>query len=153
MFKSKGSLYILFPVVILIWGAIIYKIISAFGDDATVLPDLPVSAPIVVVTGTVKDTFSLLPVEKDPFLGYNYKQPVVRKSREENKIKVTWPEIQYLGIISGQGKTSVYILQFDGQQLLLEKGRPTGGLAIVNGSPAKIQLKFQGDSRVFVKVK
>jgi len=152
MLKSKGSLYILFPVVILIWGAIIYKVVAALGDDTIDQPKIPLE--ITIIKGrTVKDTFSLLQVERDPFLGHSYKKSVVRKSNGENiKKEVVWPEIQYLGIITGEGTAAaVYILQLNGKQLLLDSSGTDEGLKLLNGNSDRVELKYLGDSRVFLK--
>ena len=152
MFKSKGNLYILFPVVILIWGAIIYKVVAAFEDDALVLPEIPFE-PTIVSEGPVKDTFSLLKVDKDPFLGHSYKKPVIRKSIGENiKKEIVWPDIQYLGIITGEGTAAtVYILQLNGKQLLLESNGTVEGLSLLRGWPDRIKLKYRGGTKFFLK--
>lgn len=152
MLKGKGSLYILFPAVIFIWGAIIYKVVATFGDDTPLHPQITVEK-MISVKGVVKDTFSLLPIERDPFLGHYYKKPKIQKSGAENaKKSVTWPEIQYLGVVSGAGKTTmVYILLVNGKQVLLEKGDSAQGISIFTGSQSKIKLQYKEDSRVYIK--
>ena len=152
MFKNKGSLYILFPVVVIIWGAIIFKVVAAFGDDVVIHSEFP-EAKTIRRKAVIKDTFSLLPVDRDPFLGHSYEKPLKQKVRAAGKkVKVVWPEIFYNGIISGEGTASaVFILQLRGKQILMEKGTSTEGIMVVNGSTNQLKLKYRGASKVFFK--
>lgn len=150
--KNKTSLYLLFPLVIVIWGLIIYKVSGAFGDEIVALPAI---TPKVTeeVTRIKKDTFSLLPIERDPFLGHYYKKPTEpKKHMAAPPSDVQWPEISYLGLISETGKsTGVHILQVNGRQFLLEKGGVAEEIKIIGSRAGQVTLLYLGDKRTFSK--
>lgn len=150
--KNKTSLYLLFPLVIVIWGLIIYKVSGAFVDETVAIPAV-VPKAAEEVKRVKKDTFSLLPLERDPFLGHYYKNPVEPKKHLAAPPRdVQWPEISYLGLISETGKSSgVHILQVNGKQFLLEKGGAAEEIKIVGSRPGQVTLLYQGDKRTFSK--
>ena len=150
--KNKASLYLLFPLVTVIWGLIIYKVSGAFGDETITIPAV---APKVAeeVKRIKKDTFSLLPIDRDPFLGHYYKKPVEpKKHLTAPPSDVQWPEISYLGLISETGGSSgVHILQVNGRQFLLEKGDVAEEIKIVGSRSGQVTLLYLGDKRTFSK--
>ncbi len=150
--KNKTSLYLLFPLVIVIWGLIIYKVAGAFGDETVVIPAVTPKVTEEVMR-IKKDTFSLLPIERDPFLGHYYKKPIEpKKYLVAFPREVQWPEISYLGLISETGKsTGVHILQVNGRQFLLEKGEVAEEIKIVGSRPGQVTLLYRGDKRTFSK--
>ncbi|MBZ9731339.1 hypothetical protein LB467_16745 [Salegentibacter sp. JZCK2] len=152
MLKNKASLYLLLPLVVIIWGIVIYKVVGAFGDETVVMSEAPgvVGKEIIRVK---KDTFSLLPIDRDPFLGHYYKKPDQSKSKPVFPVeKVEWPEVSYLGLISDTGESSkVHILQINGRQFLIEKGGTAEEIKIIASGPEKVTLLFRGDRKTFSK--
>lgn len=152
MLKSKGLLYVLFPIVIFIWGLVIYRIVEAFSDktDPVIEFNLPEQE---VFKKEIRDTFSLLPIEQDPFLGTYYKKPVAIRSKVmPPKEIVVWPEISYLGQISDAGKSSsIHIFQLQGKQVLLEKGDIVNGIKFINSTPQGVILSFQNVRKQYSK--
>lgn len=151
--KSKKSLYILFPVVILIWGIVIYRIVDAFSDKTE-------SAIIFSNSGKTKinkierDTFSLKSIEKDPFLGiiYTKPKPVLRKTTVNALPPIEWPPINYLGLVSGTGKKQkIHIFQISGQQYLMEIGEKVGEIKFVSASASSVILSHKGQRKEFSK--
>lgn len=152
MFKSKGSLYVLFPLVIIIWGIVIYKVVGVFEDEPENLPVLRTEG-VVEVKKITRDTFSLLPVNQDPFLGHYYKKPEkVIKSKALPPKEIHWPQVKYLGLISGTGKSpGVHVLQVNGKQLLIENGDTAEGIKLVNSGTEKVTLLYEGSRKTFSK--
>ena len=81
--KNKKLTYILVPLVLIVWGLIIYRIFNTIHntDDSPLL-----NTPIATINGeknTLLDTFSLQLNYRDPFLGNLH-----RKISNENATKV-----------------------------------------------------------------
>lgn len=152
MLKNKTGLYVLFPLVIIIWGIVIYRVLGAFGDDKVIVP-VPPRAVGEEITKMKKDTFSLLPVERDPFLGHYYKKPVPQKPKAKTPVeKQQWPEISYLGLISDIGQSSeVHILQVNGRQIILEKGGTAQEIKMIGSKPGQVTLFYRGEKKTFSK--
>lgn len=155
MLKGKGSLYILFPLVVIIWGIIIYKIVKVFEDKPVTFRVTQMSEE-ERVTEISKDTFSLLPQEQDPFLGHTYKKPENSKpSKAANSAtgKVEWPEIVYLGLVSDTGKAStIHVVQINGKQFLLEKGNTADGVKLLLTGSNNVTFLFRGSRKTFSKI-
>ena len=152
MLKNKTSLYLLFPLVIIIWGVVIYKLVGAFKDEPVIIPARP-RAMGEIVKRVQRDTFSLLPIDRDPFLGHYYKKPVQAKAKPEIPVqKVEWPEISYLGMISDTGKSSeIHILQLNGRQLILEKNQVAEEIRIISSKAGQVTLLYKGERKIFKK--
>ena len=151
--KGSKNIKILLPVVILIWGFLIYKIVDAFSSENASIAKIQ-KANFKPPKGIQKDTFSLVPVETDPFLGMVYakaKPPsqnvnTVRKPQSEKQ----WPSIGYFGIVADKNSTtSIYIVSINGQQYLLKKGDTLQKLKIIKGSEGNIFIKYGGETKEF----
>lgn len=139
------------PLVILIWGFIIYKVVDVFRPDAQVLAsgDTIKVKPIQLKE---KDTFSLLPIERDPFLGTLLRSKKVNNfnSTKTKKKKQEWPKVDYLGVVSDEkAQSAVYVLQVDGQQLLFKRGETQKELTLIRGNPQEVKLKLKSETKVF----
>lgn len=152
MLKNKTSLYLLFPLVVIIWGVVIYKMVGAFKDEPVIIPATP-RAVGEEVKRVQRDTFSLLPIDRDPFLGHYYKKPAQPKAKPVVRAeKVEWPEISYLGMISDTGKSSeVHILQLNGRQIILEKNQIAEEIRIIGSKAGQVTLKYKGERKTFKK--
>lgn len=152
--KKNKNVKILLPFVIVIWSILIYKIYDAFRPNdkniRTSTPETFTPTPLIE-----KDTFSLLPVDKDPFLGTLYVKKDERASKPSmsNKKKedgIVWPAIEYRGIVSDQEvRTSVFILQINGRQHLVKKGETIQDVQLVSGSNNAVQLRYKGLNKNF----
>lgn len=152
MLKSKKSLYFLLPGVILIWGLLIWKIIGSFSDQS------PVSLPVQVyakkpVQVKKKDTFSLIKLEQDPFLGTAYTKPVVVQKNTYNVTPlIEWPPINYLGLVSdSQIASQIHILNINNNQYLLETGEEAEGVRLIRSKQEKVTMSYKGKQKVFFK--
>jgi len=148
--KNKKNIKILVPVVVLIWGLVIYKIVDAFSsEDMTMLKNTPSTfkAPEV----HEKETFALLPIQSDPFLGTMYHKPKAKKTTHRNiRQEIVWPSINYEGFISGTTKkTTVFMLNINGQQHLVKKGDILQNIKVIKGNQENLKLKYKGQTKEF----
>lgn len=149
--KKNKNIKILLPIVIIIWGILFYKIYDAFRPSAN---NIRTSAPETYIPSQKieKDSFSLLPLDSDPFLGTFYVKKESTPSKGislKKKVEETvWPEISYLGIVSDkEASTSVFVLQIQGQQYLVKKGDTIRDLHLVKGSNTSVALRYKGKTK------
>jgi len=148
--NNKKNIKILFPIVVIIWGLVIYKIVDAFSvEELAMLKNT--NATYIPPSIKQKQVFALLPIESDPFLGTFYnKSNATKNIPRKVSQKIKWPVIEYQGIISGKDKKStVYIISISGQQHLLKKGDTLQGIKVIKGNQEIIHLKFKGQKREF----
>lgn len=111
---------ILILAVISLWGTVLYKYVNRFfGDEVIVYNQPEFSLPIAKIE---KDTFQLLPLERDPFLGkiivQKENQPIRNKTLNKFSVKKVeepilnkpYPIVQYFGYIKSQDKSQKLIL-------------------------------------------
>ncbi len=138
------------PIVVLIWGLVIYNIVDAFSsEDIAMLKNTPSTfkAPEV----HEKEAFALLPIPSDPFLGTMYHKLKAKKTTRKNiRQEIVWPSIKYEGFISGTTKkTSVFMLNINGQQHLVKKGDTLQNIKVIKGSQENLRLKYKGQTKEF----
>ncbi len=151
--KGNRNIRILLPVVIVIWGLLIYKIVDAFSTVDTPTVNTA-TAHFKAPTGVQKDTFSLKPIGSDPFLGTVYAKEGTLSSTANTprapKNETPWPSIGYFGIVADKNSpTSVYIVNINGQQFLLKQGDTLQKLKIIKGSEENIFIRFGKETQEF----
>ena len=151
MLKGKNGLYILLPLVTVIWGAIIYKVVDAFStDEATVADIIPVKESKFKTLE--REEFSITSVARDPFLGtlYKKKTPVKKKKTTSVKQEVFWPQVQYKGLVSDKNSgASIFLVEINNAVQFYKKGQTFQELQLIKGNKDKITLKYQGSKKEF----
>lgn len=159
MLKSKKAIYVLLPLVLIVWGLILYKVFTGLSDG----PDLPVYSNQVpsesVERATEPDTFSIHANYRDPFLGKLLsKKPVVKKSKKPKKVLkkppvvIRWPSITYGGMVRNQqSQKMVAMVKISGKDNLMKEGEELDGIQLVKVYRDSIQLGFQGEKKMITK--
>lgn len=152
MVKKNKNTKILLPIVIAIWGLLIYQIIDAFGANEVSNTEV-VSTNYAPKMLTPRDTFSLKPIERDPFLGISYVKQITSKKKTSKKTsKLVWPAIEYKGTISGGNKNSIFIININNEQHLLKRNDTIAGLRLVKGNTSQITLRLKGVAKNYQKI-
>lgn len=153
--KNKKSIYILLPVVLLIWGLVLYQFFSFTATAPEVNQSHNFTLKPIVLKK--KDTFSIAVNERDPFLGKiitagnKPSGPVVKKAAPLPKIKeeLVWPAIQYKGIVSDtKDKVKVYMVLINGKTHLMKKGEKEQDITLKDGDRETIYATYKGEIRV-----
>src|SRR5687767_8637617 len=105
--KSKKGVYVLLPVVIIIWAYVGFNIYKTLNPDETPL-SFDSSFPAASLNENKNEKFSLLANYEDPFK--IVKKKVVGTSSSAPKPKVIkevkatlpWPDVHYKGLIKNQ---------------------------------------------------
>ena len=134
--KNKKLIYILLPLVIIVWGLIVYRI---FFEGKTKPENISsVAKPLIKESSKKeKSTYKLIANYRDPFLS-NIKQNVVSLEDKKEEKNVTssnlrrrrttvsrtrWPEILYGGFIeSDKDKKITILLSIKNRDYLAQQG-------------------------------
>ncbi|MBN1339748.1 MAG: hypothetical protein JXA03_10520 [Bacteroidales bacterium] len=157
MLRNKKTLYILLPAVVLIWGAVVHKIISGIdGDNNTGRRQNYVQkAP---GPSYLPDTFSMSGNCRDPFRPEKvYQAPSGKNANVVNRGKtknVRWPQVTYNGWMKNIKTGTVQVnLVIAGQDRILKPGEEKEGIALVRVWEDSVMLKYDNDIKSFMKEK
>ncbi|MFL1013663.1 hypothetical protein [Flavisericum labens] len=153
--NGKTKTYILLAAVLAIWGIIGYRIFGAVSPNVTIEGPQNNIVAFVPKTDMTVDTFSIRPMERDPFLGHLYfkKKPKSNEAKTPVKKELVWPSILYHGMISKQrGKEALYIVSINGQQQILKTGQSIDGVTLRKANKTEVQVVFKGKRKTILKV-
>ncbi|MBC7410098.1 MAG: hypothetical protein H7339_17070 [Arcicella sp.] len=150
--KNKKSIYILLPIVLLIWGSVAYKFFY-FSENKVKSKEANVftSKPVAIKP---RDTSSINVNYRDPFLGKMYSSNL-KNVGPKRSTKATKPElpktpivlqrILYKGIVSDtKDKTRVFMLIINGRTFLMKKGDTEIEVFLKEGSRESVTVKNKG---------
>lgn len=152
--KNKKNIFILLPVVLLIWGSVLYQFFSSTSPEETeqLSSNVFKIKPLKI---NERDTFSININYRDPFLGKMYvsqkydslKKSSRKKIRTQNSIEpLTWPTIVYKGIVSDtKDKTKIYMVIIAGKTFLMKKGAVENEILLKDGDRESIYVKYKGN--------
>lgn len=149
--KKNKFVKILLPIVVLIWGYVGYVTYDAFSSDSSEIQQTSIASSYTKPIIEKKESFELIPMDSDPFLGTLYKKPNLKRTASRNKSsnkELKWPNIQFQGIVSGRA-SAVYMISINGQQHLLSKGEEIQNVKLVKGSSESVSLQFEGQTKQF----
>jgi len=152
MLKGKKGLYILLPVVALIWGAIIFQVVDAFDDDDPVITASDTISFASIETKE-REKFVLGTVDRDPFLGTIYRAKKVVNTNPKPRVKkqeVIWPSIKYKGLVSDQNNaSSIYLIEINGSDQLMKVNDIVDEVRFSKGSNNSVTLRHKGQTKQF----
>lgn len=150
MLKNSKTLFFLVPLVAFIWGMVIYKVVETLSEEPGSQSKLSVSATTNKDI-IERDTFSLIEIDRDPFLGKLYTTERIKSpsSKIANKV-IDWPAIEYLGMVSDiDSKSKVYLIIINGKSFFMEKGSVAESVNLVRASGNKVWLQYKNNTKAF----
>jgi hypothetical protein len=159
--KNKKVIYILLPLVILIWGTILYRILKNIAPEESVSSG---KSYIPSLETARADTFSLIADYPDPFLSRTSapapepqsiaplqpREPVIKP--EPVKPVITWPSVKYSGIIRNiKNDRQLGVLQINGKDHLVSQNQSIGGIEVLQVYKDSVLLLYSGEKKVFRK--
>jgi len=161
--KNKGVTYLLLAAVCLIWGIVIYRLISGMSDDETI--DFAQSNEKFVDLDSVSETYSLIASYRDPFIGKStivktnttprtvvkIAKPVVPVPGIIPKpvIYIDWSFIQYQGLISNKGKAKLIgLVKIKGEDHMVSVNSTIKDVKITFLNKDSVGVIFQGQNRM-----
>jgi hypothetical protein len=152
-FNSNKNVKYVLPIVIAIWGYFFFQLFDACSPDEVTLPQNSMGT-FKTPKIKQKESFELLPIENDPFLGTAYVKPKLKNSTPKTQNPETnWPNIQYLGLVQNtNSKDKVFVVTINGQQQVVKKGETINEITVLKGDDESLSLRFQGKTQVFQKI-
>lgn len=152
--KNKKNIYILLPLVLFVWGAVLYQVFSFTKSDEIVTsinPEFNVK-PLKI---SQRESFDINVNYRDPFLGKMYAAQTVSKvktgiskTKKESKPKETlvWPTILYKGMVSdSKEKNKIFMLIIDNKNYYMKIGDTENEIFLKSGDKESIYVKYKGN--------
>lgn len=148
--KSKKSIYVLLPIVLLIWGLVINQFFSFSSNDFKGVVESKEYA-LKPLKLKPRDTSAINVNYRDPFLGKIY-LPKNQNTNKRKMVKRTNPKLNaepiilativYKGIVSDtKEKKKVFMLIINGQTFLMKKGDVENEVLLKDGNRESINVK------------
>lgn len=150
--KNKKNIYILLPLVIIIWGLIGFKIFSGLNSASFNEKSSKMDKQFVPKTVDQAKAFTIDPDYRDPFLGtFKKKKAIVKKtSNAIAKKTVVFPTIVYKGMIAPKSKNKkVFMLAINGKQYLFKRNSVFEGVQLLKGNTQEVVLQYQKQEQTF----
>lgn len=163
---KKNIIYVLLPIVLLLWGTIIYRIFN------TVNPKKEQATNITSIINSDfssdLDTFSINPFYNDPFLRkkqlvetihiqpkLNHPLKViepVKKNDNETESNKSWPSIIYHGRVKNvESQQQFAIIQINGQSVFMKAGDSESELKLLKIADDSIEVSFKSNKKIIKK--
>lgn len=163
--KNKKLAYLLVPLVLLIWGHIIYKLVVGYSEVETVMEDIA-PAPVLKEVQLKTEAYELYANYADPFLKRQPKgdnvvttpttntttqhATVVPVKVEPKPVQEKWPDIEYKGsIINNTTKEVVAMMSIDKKNQLLKKNDSYKELTLVDIATDSVVVAYHNTTKSF----
>jgi len=152
--KNKKNIYILLPIVLFVWSAVLYQVFSFTNNDEIISANDPefIIKPLKVKQ---RQSFVIDVNYRDPFLGKMYLAQTISKVKtEKSTIKKTpnvqetliWPVILYKGMISDtKDKAKIFMIIIDGQNHYMKIGDTENEIYLKSGDKESVYVKYKGN--------
>ena len=154
MLKNKKLVYLLLPLVLLIWGLIFYRIYTNM-HGSQVNPSFRKQAVKEVDVSNKEDLPKLSLNYPDPFLknalGTAVQKQANHQHTEENSQSINWPMITYGGMLSSEKNSHKVtgFLRVGTSDMLVHVGDFTHELAVLRIAKDSILLENKSEKRWF----
>ncbi|MEM9686565.1 MAG: hypothetical protein AAF934_06540 [Bacteroidota bacterium] len=146
--KRRRNTYLLFAVVVSIWGIIGYKIIKTLHPDKRVIPTGEHPVDFRPKALQKRDTFAISVHQRDPFLGtFNMpktKRVTVRNPRPVSK-KEEAPEIPitFSGMITDNtSKEKIFFVSINNQHYVMKPQDEIQQVRLIKGNKNAIHVRY-----------
>ena len=166
--KNKKQIWILGPLVLLVWGMIGYRVFNALKGNSETYPVYQAPPSVQGSDSTQSNAYSLIKNYPDPFLKKERRSvsgisTKTNSSRAKVKTRVTktvvpiplrWPVVNYKGSIERRSTSSIlYVLEIEGINYFLSKGDEENDLKLLEVYEDSVKVEFKGkEKRVFHKL-
>ncbi len=156
--NKKRNIYILLPVVLIVWGIIGYKIYQSIKPKTQPVVKQNYEYKYQPITSNDDFTYSLHTNYRDPFLGTLPKKKTTKKrqvskpSKKKSVKKKPFPRITYKGLVNPKvvSKESVFMIEINGKSELLKIGQSFSNITLLSGHKKEISIRFQDSIKKIV---
>ena len=157
--KNKKVVYVLLPIVIIVWGIVFYRIFSVVNPSGAQFTPTSNLSNDLGVENSLVDTFTIIANYRDPFLGkvISSEKHIVGNASiniptKPLVIPKSWPAINYGGMIkiikSSQQTALVYI---NGESKMMKMGDVETEVQLLKIYADSIEVMFQKGKRMVKK--
>jgi|TARA_B110000046_G_C13026081_1_gene414214 hypothetical protein len=148
---KQQKTYGLLIAVLVIWGVIGYQIYIRLNPPTPEFETNQIQTRFQRKQAVKQSFYALNKEYRDPFLGRFPKKKTVRKKTIiSKKLTTPFPNVQYNGIIEGNGHKS-YILTVNRKQEIIKLGQVFQGIKLIKGTKNEILVKFENETKKIVK--
>ena len=153
--KNKKNIYILLPIVLFVWGGVLYQVFSFTNTDkiSPVEKNEFIIKPLKIKQ---RQTFSINVNYRDPFLGKMYAPKKASNLSSTQSIKtikqpkpqetLIWPTVVYKGMVSdNKEKKKIFILIIDGKNCYMKVGDTQNEIFLKEGDKESVYIKYKGN--------
>jgi len=153
-------MYILVPLIIIIWGILFYRLYLLFFPSETLV--ITQGEIIIANTNTSfkKDTFNLIDNYRDPFLGKretSVEKPEklslsvpVNIGKKTNSLQ--WPSVSYTGMVKKEKSIlPLAFIHINGNEHLVRQGDKIEGILLKKVYKDSIEVVFEKEKKVISK--
>jgi hypothetical protein len=158
--KKKKTLYIMLPIVALVWGFVLYQLFSSFFSTPNYA--IKKAEQIINIDEIKQDTFLIVANYRDPFLGKKVRLKKVNNTSsnvKKNTVKISqvkaeqsWPSITYNGMIKNNNSDRrVGILKVNGKEYLVKEKDMVNEITILSINKNTVSVRFQKENKTITK--
>ncbi|MBL4669091.1 MAG: hypothetical protein HRT73_08110 [Flavobacteriales bacterium] len=160
--KKKNTLYIMVPIVVLVWGFVLFQLFGSFFSSPNYAKET--IEKIVNIDEIKKDTFSIIANYRDPFLGKKVRNKGRGNSRSNTsansrkriptqiKAEKPWPIVVYNGMIKNNNSDRrVGIVKVGGKEYLVKEKDVVAEVTILSINKNEVNVRFQKESKTITK--
>jgi hypothetical protein len=160
--KNKKYVPFLAIAAIVVWGLIIYRVLTGQGgDDDQLIPDAPAKDQKEAYNdyAIIKDTTRLNLNYQDPFGQkklvdtVSVKKPVIMAVKKSNLVGpvVNMEKIRYSGYIRNpQSKKLIAMISINGKMLSLAEGETTENLKLIKNLQDSVKISYSGKTTFLI---
>lgn len=162
MAKDKKTIYIMLPVVLLVWAFVFYQLYGYFFSEPHYLVN---ETSIKVAYDKIKeDSFTIVADYRDPFLGgraaaesnnsegssnINTKPKSNAATNHDNNL---WPIINYKGMIKNNNSNKrIGIIVINGSEHVVNQGSVINEIVVENIEKNQIKVRYQKEHKIISK--
>ncbi|MFI1772549.1 hypothetical protein [Thalassobellus citreus] len=152
--KSNIKTNLLLVAVFAVWGIIGFKMVSALDSDTSKIELQDTKVLFTPKEDIGIESFTIEPLERDPFLGTMRMKKEKHMTSKESKPKqqVVWMPIIYHGTVSKQGsKDKICVLSINGHQQILKVGQEVNAVKLIKATNSEIIVRYKGKRKTIVK--
>ncbi|WP_394775884.1 hypothetical protein [Flavobacterium sp.] len=150
--KNKKNIYILLPIVLFVWGAVLFQLFSFTNSDEIIVNNNS-ELTIKPLKFNQRQSFTIDVNYRDPFLGKMYAVQAVPKINSSTirkplkpKETLVWPTILYKGLISDtKDKTKIFMIIIDNKNYYMKIGNTENEVLLKSGDKESVYVKYKGN--------
>jgi hypothetical protein len=156
--KKRKILYMMLPLVILVWGFVCYQLFSSFFTTPNYAKAEAKNK--IAIAEVEKEAIVLVANYRDPFLGKKAKyrgsptSSVAPKTTKVSPVKITkkWPQIRYKGMIKNNNSDKrVGIFEVNGKEYLINEKETVSEIKFLSITKHEVKVLFQQEKKTITK--